>query len=159
MALGENMPPITLYPSRAKMLALLACSLAFVAVGVWFRSAAVGMWLVVGFFGICSVVLLVTSLPGASFLRIEEDGFTFVSLYGPSTLKWSEVTGFYPGKIARRRMVLFDFNPPLASGKKIRRMNLAICGHEAALPDTYGMSAADLAALLNRWKQQHEKSA
>lgn len=147
----------TLYPSKKHGLMMLAGSLLFVVVGIWALRDSGFMWFPNIFFGACGIVFAINLIPRASFLRIEEEGITFVSLFRSRTLRWSEVVAFYPGKVGRTAMVLYDFTSPSAACAKMRHANIALCGHEAALPDTYGFSAEGLAHLLNECKEKSQK--
>jgi hypothetical protein len=158
LTLAKKMFPKTLYPSKTKFAVMLLGALAFVAVGVLaLRSGVRAMWLPILFFGLCSLVFATTLLPQASFLRLEKEGFTFVSLFRRSTVKWRDVQAFHPGKLISNSMVFFDYVIPGAPHPTARKMSVDLCGHEAALPDTYGLSAEELAALMNAAKAYAEK--
>jgi hypothetical protein len=40
------------------------------------------------------------------------------------------------------------------TGRKIANLNVALVGRNAALPDTYGLSADDLARLIMLWRDR-----
>jgi hypothetical protein len=42
--------------------------------------------------------------------------------------------------------------PEFSKSQRLRRVNTALAGAEAALPDTYGMSAVELPDLMNQLK-------
>lgn len=46
-------------------------------------------------------------------------------------------------------MVAWNFSPDHSPKGRAGAISKALCGYEAALPDTYGMKPQDLAALLN----------
>jgi len=158
MPFDEAMQPITLYPSRKKQLLLLAVALAFVVASLVMvvHGDKIG-WFPLVFFGLCAIVFFITLLPTAAYLRLEEDGFTFVSLFKKSKIRWADVECFYPGRVGRNRMVLFDFITQRKS--RMQQVSVAICGHDGGLPDTYGMSTEALAELLNHWEQRHQAHA
>ena len=82
----------TFYPRRAKLIALLSVSVAFVVAGIWaLQKGERMMWFPVVFFGCCAVVFLLMLMPGAAYLRIEEQGLMFVSLFRPTTIAWDSV--------------------------------------------------------------------
>ena len=117
------------------------------------------MWLPIISFGSCSIIFLISLLPHASYLRLEDEEFTFVTLFRSYMLKWHEVVAFYPGKIGRQSMVFYDLSSPTAPHAKMRRANVALCGHEAALPYTYGLTAEHLAEIMNDLKNLNENRA
>jgi hypothetical protein len=43
-----------------------------------------------------------------------------------------------------------EFFPRIQQSQRLRRVNTALAGTEAALPDTYGMSAEELADMMKR---------
>jgi hypothetical protein len=65
-------------------------------------------------------------------------------------VSWSDVDSFIPIKIQHNRMVGWNYSPGFSKSQRLRHMNTALAGVEAALPDTYGMSAEKLADLMNR---------
>jgi hypothetical protein len=144
----------TFYPRRAKLIALHSVSVAFVVAGIWaLQKGERMMWFPVVFFGCCAVVFLLMLMPGAAYLRIEEQGLTFVSLFRPTTIAWDSVRGFYSGRMMRRSVVYIDYVSGSAGAPRLRALSKALCGHEGALPDTYSHSPEELASILNEAKQ------
>lgn len=144
----------TFYPRRAKLIALLSGSMAFVVAGIWaLQKGERMMWFPVVLFGGCAIVFLLMLVPGAAYLRIEEQGFTFVSLFRPTTIAWDSVKGFYPGRMIWRSVVYVDLVSGIAGAPRLRALSKTLCGHEGVLPDTYGHSPKELASILNEAKQ------
>jgi hypothetical protein len=54
-----------------------------------------------------------------------------------------------------REPVGWTYSPGSEKSKRLRRVNTAIAGVEAALPDTYGMSVEQLAGLMNQLRDRH----
>jgi hypothetical protein len=52
-------------------------------------------------------------------------------------------------------MVMITFVPSYGRGRKARAVANALTGGEGGLPDTYGRSAKELAALLNEWRARY----
>jgi hypothetical protein len=48
-------------------------------------------------------------------------------------------------------VVYNDVNP---SRRALAKLNVVLCDRNAGLPDTYGLSAADLADLMTRWRER-----
>lgn len=144
---------LVLRPSRKRWLLLLAISLAFTAGGV--RVALDGGivgWFGLVFFALCSVVAVVSLLPSSAYLRLTRDDFEVRSLFRSQRVRWTDVKAFRPGRIGVNAMVLYDFAPSYAEGRRMRAVSSAIGGAEGALPDSYGRSVADLARLLEEWR-------
>ncbi len=147
---------LVLRPSPWKLLLMLAGSLGFVAIGVFMMPAGEWKsWLVIGFFGLCAAVFLAQLLPGASYLKLDRDGFTYAALFRTTTVAWTEVSPFTAGYISANRMVKFDLSDARLTADGTRTaaaVARGLTGASGALPDTYGMSADALAELMNRWR-------
>lgn len=156
---SETPDTLLLRPSRKKLLLLLAISLVFTAGGV--RVALDGGivgWFGLVFFALCSVVAVVSLLPNSAYLRLTRDDFEVRSLFRSQRLRWKDVKAFRPGRIGAKAMVLYDFAPSYAGGRRMRAVSSAIAGTEGALPDSYGLSVADLARLLEAWRVRASRS-
>lgn len=126
-------------------------SLAFVAIGVFLVRQGHGWiaWANIGFFGLCAVAFAINLLPGASSLRLDEDGFTVRSLFREGRTAWRDVTGFRPVRIGMNEFVGFDYRPDVPEHRRMRKLNSRITGIEGMLPDRYGMRGEALADLMN----------
>jgi hypothetical protein len=51
-------------------------------------------------------------------------------------------------------LVVFNFSNLHRSHEFARKLSSAIGGYEGGLPDTYGLLAKELAALMNDWRQR-----
>lgn len=149
---------LVLRPSLWKLLLMLAGSLAFVAIGVFIMPAGDWTrWLVIGFFGLCGAAFLAQLLPGASYLKLDRDGFTFAALFRTTRVGWTEVSPFTAGYISVNRMVQFDLSDERLNADGTRTtaaIARGLTGASGALPDTYGMKADALAELMNRWRER-----
>jgi hypothetical protein len=150
------METMTLQSSKTKGLyMLLLCSL-FVVIGVWMiRSGQMFGWLSVIFFGSGVLVSIITMLPNASYLKLHREGFTQVTMFRSSTFRWEDVREFSVGRIALNKMVMLDFVPSWHESSKLKTVARSMSGHDGALPDTYGLSAEELVALLQEWKNKN----
>lgn len=151
----ESVPtlPATLLPSRLKYSLLLVLSLVFVAMGAFLltqQASAVAAWGCIVFFGLGAIVFaLILFVPGASSLQLDTNGFVVRSLFRSHRTAWKDVAGFRPVRIGVKKFVGFDFAPGVPASRKLRRVNSAMVGAEAALPDSYGVSVDKLSGLLN----------
>ena len=147
--------PATLAASRRKwVLMLIGCG-AFTAGGIWMvLSSASRGWLVVIFFGVCAIVSAVMLLPGAGMLRLDRDGFEATSVFRRHRSRWRDATDFESARIPPSMIALVVYNDANLSGKSIAKLNTLIAGRNAGLPDTYGLSAADLADLMTEWRER-----
>ena len=156
--------PETLRPRRSSAVWLLLGSSAFVAIGVWMGSEEgwIG-YAIAAFFGLCAAVGLVQLLPGASSLRIDRDGLTCRSLYSRFVVRWDEVDRFFvvalrQGGFRVHQLVGWNYLAGRGPPGRGRRLSSALAGCEGALPDTYGVEAAELADRLNRWLERSRES-
>jgi len=140
--------PVTYPASRTKMLRLLVISAVFVAVGFWLRDKnALVMWSCVVFFGLGVVVALINLHPRASYLTLTESGFEFSSMFRKHTVAWKDVLDFGVISISGNEMVGWNYLPSHRS-QIARRVSSGLAGVEAALPDTFGHRAIELAQLM-----------
>ena len=104
------------------------------------------------FFGLCTLVFIIQLIPGASQLKITSDGFEITNLFKKDFISWNDIKEFKTGYISSNEMVLMDYadnHKKMMTGKKISRF---LSGSHGALPDTYGMKAAELCRIMNEWK-------
>jgi len=142
---------VTLYPSRARWFRIFLGCMAFTAGGIWMiAGGAASGWFVAGFFGLCTIVAAAMLLPGAGALKLDRDGFEVTSLYRRHRTRWQDATGFEAVAVSFRQMVVYD-DAGLA-GRSLAKLSVAIAGHNAGLPDTYGLPVGDLVGLLKAWR-------
>lgn len=149
---------IELRPDKGKSALYLSVCLAFVFLGmtpsVRHQAGMVG-WACVLFFGMCAVVFLVRFFPGASYLRLRSDGFTFRSLFRKSPLiLWRDVSDFRVVQLPPlgHPLVVFDWHA--APDRGVRQLNRKLVDATDGLPDTYGLQPDQLAALMNAWRSR-----
>ena len=158
MSAGDIGETLLLRPSRWKLLVMLATALGFVAIGVWIMPADDwSRWLVIGFFGLCAAVFIVQLAPGANYLKLDREGFTYATLFRPIRVAWHDVSPFSAGHIWLTRVVQFDpaqsATDPNAK-RAVAALARGLTGASGALPNTYGMTADALAELMNRWRDR-----
>jgi hypothetical protein len=147
--------PIRLKTSRTKHVLLLMVSIVFFTIGVWMIRSGESMgYLCAFFFGFGIPVFSINMHPCASYLRLDESGFIFCSLFRAHAVRWADIEHFGIVNIRMHRMVAWNFRPGRASGS-LRAMSQALSGFDAALPDTYGMTAPALVELLESVHAQY----
>ena len=145
---------ITLHPGRLKHLGFAALCAGFTAIGVFMiRDEAEWAWFVAIVFGLGLAIFLVQLIPGASYLRLSEDGMFVKTLFRTMNYRWDHIEGFGVAKIGRNNMVCFDLRDDAPGSTRGRRFSAALTGIDAVLPDTYGRSAEELVLLLDAWKR------
>jgi hypothetical protein len=151
---------VTLRPNRLRYAVLMIVSACFaVSCGVMVREGlstgwtGMAAWAGILSFGAGAIVFCLLLVPGSAYLRLDDTGFTVCSLFRVHTIRWCEVDSFEVGTIARRKSVVFNFSNLYPRQKLLRKLSSAISSHEGALPETYGLSAEELSAMLNDWRQ------
>ncbi|MBB1519312.1 STM3941 family protein [Aquipseudomonas guryensis] len=142
--------PLVLYPARGKTLLLLLGCLSFSAVGVWMvRDGVLLGYFCALLFALGALIFLVQLHPRAAYLLLDEQGFTYCSLFRAHRIGWVAVTGFAVVRISSNSLVAWNFaqgHVPRGRGVAISQ---ALSGYHSALPDTYGLHPEVLAQQLN----------
>jgi hypothetical protein len=147
--------PVTLYPSRKKWLLVFAGSALFAVGGAWMIRSGDGRgWLGVIFFGLGALVAAVQLLPGAGALMLDRDGFEVASLFRRHRTRWQDAAGFIAARLPRARQKMVAYDDATLGTTSLTKFNVSVIGRNAALPDTYGFSADDLAQLMARWRER-----
>lgn len=145
--------PVRFHPSRLKFVLLLIVCLLFSFGGIYMvRDGASGGWAVLLFFGLGVLVCIAIVLPGANGLTLGPDGFEVRSMYRGARTRWQDASGFMSAQIPPygHNMVVYD-DATIKPGM-LAKANVGMTGRNAALPDTYGMNADGLAALMEAWR-------
>jgi hypothetical protein len=153
----EIVIPVTLRQSKGKFAFLLAVTLMFTAAGVMMatvpQSLAVGLGVAI-FFGLCSAVLVVPLTPNGGYLKLEEDGFTFRSLFRVQTFRWADIVSFSLIRIRWQRFVVWRSTDERRGKGAMQKLNDAFGGYDGMLPDTYGTKAKVLAECMQKARDE-----
>ena len=109
---------------------------------------------------VCAVGVIVSALsfvPGATWLKLDGQGFTVRKWFRQDTYRWADIKDFrlityrYMGIIPFRRSVGFTL-----SGKRnvVMRVAGALARFDRLLPDNFGMKPRDLMALLELCRRE-----
>ena len=147
--------PATLYPNRVRtVLLLLGSAVLVVGSALIVRHGDATGYFCGGFFVLCMLVFGLQLHPRATYLHLTTEGFTYGSLFRAYSVRWTDVREFGVIVIHRRGLVAWNFVPGNERAGKMRRFNQAFSGYEAALPNTYGIKAQELADGLNHLLQR-----
>jgi len=159
----EDEPHLVFHPRKSSAVWLLLVCGIFVAVWMWMAQEEgwIG-YLCAGFFALGIPIAIVQLIPGSTYLRITEDGFSFANMFRVTTIPWTVIDRFFVVALKQtgmtvRKMVAFDFVPSYDRARLGRRVSSVIAKCEGALPDTYGEKAEDLAEILNRCLSQFKE--
>ncbi len=109
------------------------------------------------FFGVCALIWGINLHPNSSYLELTEQGFTTCSLFRPVFTPWVNVKGFFPLHLQGHSMVGLNYTDGHKEGVRTRRIAMILANAEGGLPDTYGMSADELAAILDSLRLRHSQ--
>lgn len=145
---------LVLQAGRLKWALVLAASLAFVSAGllIFFKApnGRVGGTAGIVFFGLAAVVAVLQMLTGR--LELSPQGFTLSGLGRKSTTGWSDVSSVTAVRPAGAMQKMVQVT--LSDSANLPRKG-GVVGGRRLLPDTYGMKAEDLAALMNEWRGRY----
>jgi len=145
--------PLTLYPSRRKWLLTMSGSALFAAAGVgMLREGNWKGWLVLLFFGLCTLMSAIALLPGAGSLVLDREGFQFCSLFRRHRTLWRDASGFAAAAVPPARLPLVVFDDRQQRSGTLASLNVGLVGRTSALPDTYGFKADELAKIMAQWQ-------
>jgi len=145
--------PIHLPASRASALRHALLSLAFVLGGVWLGTTGLGWgYVVAAGFGLALAANLCQLWPGVSGLTLGPDGLTLRSLGRTTFIRWETVERFFVLEQRQRgirlqRFVGLQYRAGYAPAGS--RLAAQTAGCDGMLPETYGLTAEELAARLN----------
>ena len=113
-------------------------------------------WVMLALLGALSAWSIWFAFSKRTRLELTRDGFTYYTPIASGAYRWSDIEAFAHGSMNRRETVFFKFAAHY-NGKKpaLHQLSGVLAqGYEMALPDTYGLTAQALAALLSEWRQR-----
>jgi hypothetical protein len=145
---------MTLRPSRVRWLMLFLVAMVLSSAAVWAMADFFPAlrWVVGIFFGVAAVIALLNVIGVASKLELKRESFTCTTLFRSFTRKWADCSTFDPVRMGVNRFVGFTSAEDDAAKPKLSANNKHMIGHSGMLPDTYGLTAEELAALMNRFR-------
>jgi hypothetical protein len=152
---GAVLEPIALVPSRKQWWVMV------IGGGVFFVIALLGVTLggdtaaiiVAAFAGFWAVLGAIMLLPGANSLRLDENCFEIEHFFRRKKFRWSDVSDFEVRRVGEFNGEIVAFDTTESHLGLWERINGAMIGKKRYLPNTYGMTAEDLAKLLTAWKK------
>ena len=154
---GSNDPlpdRLELRPTRLKWLIIFLIASGFVAIAVFIGSSdqALARWGVGGFFALCAMIALPQFIGVGSQLSLDRQGFTCRTLFRSFRREWADCSEFAPAQIGPNLMVSFSTRQDETLHPRLVAVARGLTGTAGALPDTYGVSAPQLADLMNRFR-------
>ena len=143
---------LVLHVDRRKWFGVLAIGLAFVAIGITMIVIKGDFlaWFCTLFFALVAGVAGVQLVGAGSDLELGADVFTVTNFGRVTTERWDECADFAVYRTTYNEQLVYDRAPDV--GTHMGEMNRTISGRTAGLPDTFGMTAAELAKLMNAYQ-------
>ena len=141
-----------LYPRRRPLLLLFFCLLWIVVTMTPSRHPGGAMYSFL--FAACIIVFNAWIIPGAAWLKLDSRGFTVRYWFAENTYRWTDIKEFKLltyrslGFIPVRRSVCFSFSESYGKRNIVLRVASKIAQYDRNLPNSYGMKAKELLALL-----------
>jgi hypothetical protein len=164
-ALLQRFPgPVELHVPQRKTALIAVCVVIFAGVCWAYLQAEQPGFLVAALIWFClialvlSVPLLVYQLIRGASLRLEGDGFRIKQPWKWRFIRWKDASEFGIGSTAIVEQVKGDWSTVVTYDDatidegNVSALSRSIVGRNSALPDTYGLSAEDLQALMNGWR-------
>lgn len=151
---GDPLPDaMELKPDRLRWLMVFLISAGFVAIAVWIGPGDPALFLGAGgFFLLCALIAMPLMLGVGANLKLDHEGFACRTLFRTFRREWRDCSVFHPVRAGFRHFVGFSTQQDEASHPGLSAFNRQAVGASGMLPDTFGLSADDLADLLNRFR-------
>jgi hypothetical protein len=155
--------PVTIKSSRLKIAALLLIAIVMAGTSLYLLEFEqnpryrtwLAAWGILIFFSVGIPIFAVMLLPNASYLKLGPREFELVSLFKKARIPWRNAMNFRLDPIMpmnNKKMLVFDYTP--LPGEQISKWLGAIARGRGALPGTYRLNQADLADLMNQWRER-----
>ena len=156
---GEGPKTAVYRPDQRQQFRLICGSAGLACLGwLMYRNEWPGGGAILLLFSACAVVGVLQYSTHCSSLRLSTDGLEVISLFRRRKYRWSDVREFRTQKLGPLECVVIrlgDVTPLVASPAYSA---VPWHGVEEAIPDTYGMTAEELARRLNDWREQASRN-
>lgn len=142
-----------LKPRRGQVLKYLAISLLFTALGIWVRPKEPTFmhWFAIGFFGLCSLVLIVQLFTSTGTIYLDSAGLRQIGLFYDYRLRWDDVDWIGLRNVSGISMASFRLKD--AAVGLGARISEAISGVHGGWSNAYGLSPSELVALMDSYRK------
>lgn len=122
-----------------------------IGIGMIIREGDFLAWFVTLFFALVAGVGFNQLFGTGSRLELDADGFTIHNFGRETRERWDECADFKVYRVSRVEQVAYDRARDVDTHKG--EMNRTISGRSSGLPDTFGMTGEDLAALMGAYRE------
>jgi hypothetical protein len=106
-------------------------------------------WFLIIVFGLGVFAPGLLLLPGASWLELDEDGFTLCLSFRPDRYLWSHITEM----AVWQGIVSFKLDPEYRGNRRGQTTARAISGYDGSIPDIFRLHPQSLLELMMEFKQ------
>ncbi len=143
--------PLRLTPDITQPVVVLAISILLFAAGVELvRNGLPQAWLLVGLFALAILASLMTVLPGACFLEIDETGLRVVSRFRETQYQWSQIDRIGIFEIGIVRRIGIDLNNSYPGSERVPDYMKPASGYHVTLPLIAGLELENLVEILEK---------
>jgi len=152
--------PVTLFPSKFRILITSTVAMLLVALFIWFtwNAARSGNLLLVAVYGFCVlvcayavIVSALASLTDLYFITLNANGFETQFAWKKRRRSWNDVGPFAVLSFIRGATVVAFDDETCRSGVS-RKFNLLMTKHNSLLPGYFGLENEDMARLMTEWR-------
>ncbi len=145
------MTPLRLMPEKIQPVVILIISVILFSAGIELvRSGVPEAWLLVGLFGLAIFASLMTVLPGACFIEIDETGLKVISRFRETRYQWSQIEriGIFEVGIVRR--IGIDLNSSYRGPERVPNYMKPASGYHVTLPLMTGIELDEMLEVLQK---------
>jgi hypothetical protein len=166
---------LTLRPRPLRYVLFSILSVALLGVGVLFYYEGQVLDSILGRIVGCAMVILFSVallifgsvlIPGGAYLKLDDNGFIVCSVFRPRLTRWSDIRTF---ELSRQKngqaVVVFDYSPSYQGPRVIRKPaglkpgDYKLSDYDGYIPDIYECAPAELAAIMDEWRQRSRESS
>lgn len=146
---------IQLFPSKRRIWLGFTASILLVGLAcVMVRNGHMYGWFLIVFFSLGVIAPGILLLPGASWLQLDEEGFTLCMLFRPDRYLWSQISEIS----VWQGVVSFKLSPEHRGNKRGQATARAISGYDGSIPNMFQLNPESMAKLLIEYKQSNDQN-
>lgn len=143
--------PIRLMPEDSyPRLVLLVSIILFAAAIEMVVQGITEAWFLVGLFGLSIVASLMTVLPGACYLEVNDKGLKVVSRFRETDYLWSQIERIGIFEVGIIKRIGIDLNKTYHGSERVPEYMKPASGYHVTLPLTKGLELEELLGILKQ---------
>ena len=152
--------PIRLTPDHSyPSLVLLVSIILFAAAIEMVLQGITEAWFLVGLFGLAIFASVITILPGACYLEINEKGLKVVSRFRETDYLWSQIERIGIFEVGIIRRIGIDLNKSYRGSERVPEYMKPASGYHVTLPLMKGLELEELHGILEQCLKAEPEAA